>query len=338
MIDAGNAGAHGISFFFLLSGAMLAYNGRATDLRRYYIKRVARIYPVYLVAFVVGLVVRIGVDHGAGFVTPKLVLANALMLQCWFPNANLSVPPTAWTLSDEAFFYVLLPLILAALLRTRHRTALGAFLLLVAMVLPGIVMNAVGSEYFLSPLSRLPEFAAGCCLGLALPELAGRADIRRRVNPILGAAGVAWLALMLLYPQLPTWLTATGPLDLVFVVTIVAGAAADLGGRNWLSSRRLVALGLWSYAFYSFHASALAVVFPIFHKPPTSFVEGAVAAGIVFVATWFAAALLYRWFEEPLRERIGRARPVEAIPANSLQTSAHWQASGGIESGAQPML
>ena len=53
LFDAGAMG--GVSFFFVLSGTILAYNyAGAFSVPRFYRKRFARIYPVYLLAFALG--------------------------------------------------------------------------------------------------------------------------------------------------------------------------------------------------------------------------------------------------------------------------------------------
>jgi peptidoglycan/LPS O-acetylase OafA/YrhL len=303
----GAAGAHGVSFFFLLSGAMLAYNaGRSLDLPRFYRKRIARIYPIYLLAFAIGTVVRILLDHGAGFVTPKLVASNLLMIECWLPGGNNSFPGTAWTLACEAFFYLLFPLLLAVLIRVRTRRTLALALLLAAIVLPGLVaVHFNDDHFFLSPLTRLPEFALGCLIGLELPRLTASPRLRANAGPLLLACAAGWVGLMLVDHRFPEWLRVTGPLDVVFAVTIVVAATADRAGRRWLQHRHLVSMGAWSYAFYSFHAMLLAITFAAIDRS-TNVALATVIALTCYALVWVGSRLVFARFEEPLRVRIAR--------------------------------
>ena len=59
-----SAGTLGVNYFFVLSGFVLTYNytwfsGAALDLRRFYVARVARIYPLYLLALATAIAFRL---------------------------------------------------------------------------------------------------------------------------------------------------------------------------------------------------------------------------------------------------------------------------------------
>lgn len=105
-------GSIGVSFFFILSGTVLAWSWRPTDRARdFYRRRVARIYPVYVVAFLLGIVVTRAV--GEGYHGLGAGLLGIFLLQAWVPDVHtyFALNGVSWSLSVEAFFYLLFPLL-----------------------------------------------------------------------------------------------------------------------------------------------------------------------------------------------------------------------------------
>jgi peptidoglycan/LPS O-acetylase OafA/YrhL len=114
----------GVAVFFILSGFLLTrpYLARAALGRahpptgRYYWKRVVRIYPVYVVSVVVALTV-IPVNRTGGL--PEWL--RSLTLTDVFAVGRLPQGLTQmWSLSVEATFYLLLPLLVLALVGRRR--------------------------------------------------------------------------------------------------------------------------------------------------------------------------------------------------------------------------
>lgn len=98
----------GVSYFFMLSGfvMIIAYHKKLKvnfiDFMR---NRLARIYPIYLLALLLFLVL---------FVISKQVsytnfLLNVFMIQAWVPKKALVFNIAAWSISVEFLFYVFFP-------------------------------------------------------------------------------------------------------------------------------------------------------------------------------------------------------------------------------------
>src|SRR5207253_5787187 len=73
------AGGTGVSFFFVLSGFVLAWSARPTDTRRaFWRRRAAKIYPNHLVTALLAIALFQVTD-------PLRITANLTLTQVWFP-------------------------------------------------------------------------------------------------------------------------------------------------------------------------------------------------------------------------------------------------------------
>jgi len=276
-----------VSFFFVLSGFVLAYNYPSLDgdgdVRRFYVMRVARIWPLHLA----GLVAILLVVPQAGWVLPGIdaTLAAPLvatLTQSWFTlvagYAGAYNPP-AWTLSVDVFFYLAFPLLLLAMRSAPSRTFVAALVLSVACPLVATWLGptnrgdpVTGWNWYLLdrtfPLARLAEFALGMLAARAFDALRARAP-RSRVGAsaielvALGTAAVAMAAIHRmpyaapwLGPGVADWLTHVGVAPF-FALTIVAMALGGGAFSALMSTRPAIHLGNLSYAIYVLHIPVL---------------------------------------------------------------------------------
>jgi peptidoglycan/LPS O-acetylase OafA/YrhL len=164
-----------VPLFFVLSGFILAYTYEGqirskADRVHFWEARIARIWPTYLLSLFLSSI--------PGFVVPPLgaALATILMVQAWNPwNPNLAGTwnMVCWTLSVEAFFYLVFPWLqvwLERLGRSWLLRLLGAVLFL--GVACNVSWHSLGSEMYPGifrfipfPIIHLPEFVAGVILG-----------------------------------------------------------------------------------------------------------------------------------------------------------------------------
>ena len=166
----------GVSFFFVLSGFVLTWSHRPGDTARgFYWRRFARIWPLYMVTLALSLGVialertDLHLSHGlpSVFFVQAFVPSLAVM---YFGNSP------AWSLSCEAFFYGLFPVLRARLSRcTVRRLQLIVVLAVVAQIcmlaIAHVVMGAgpLRDNYlYVNPLLRVYEFAIGVALALAV--------------------------------------------------------------------------------------------------------------------------------------------------------------------------
>jgi len=264
-------GSAGVDIFFVLSGFILTYSYVAPDGafrgtgRAYYVARLARIYPVYLLACALAFVpfLRTQPTSAHLLVTGASTL---LLLQSWLPWAWVTTldAPT-WSLSVELLFYALLPFVTPWLARIRRpgalRCGLGVCWLL-GMLLPvlctptaltaaGPVPLGVGGEIaWRDPPVRLPQFMFGLFLA--------RVYVGRRQPPVatthclLVACSFMVLVLSMsgLIPDIVLHQGVVTPLAglLIYALAWGNGSLARILSHPWA-----LALGEASYALYLLH-------------------------------------------------------------------------------------
>jgi peptidoglycan/LPS O-acetylase OafA/YrhL len=329
-----NEGRLGLILFFVLSGFLLyrpwarsaLRGGDPPDLRRYAIRRIARIAPGYYLAVIGSLALLAGASGTPGVHLPS---ATSLPLFAVFAQNDssstlLTLDPPTWTLGVEVSFYVLLPAIGIAVIgfgRSRSRQ----LLLPLALIALGLAWNATTG---LSPLfekalpAALPYFGAGM---LAAAWLDGRALGRRTSLWLLVAGAVAVLADGALHSGLSP--PAVEPLisgtlrDLLAAAgfaAIVAVAAGSAGRRSLLGCRPLAALGTISFGVYLWHLPLLLALRSVGLLPLSLLMAlPIVLAAAIAVATlsWLAVERpALRWARRATaRPGTGHARPRLAV-------------------------
>jgi peptidoglycan/LPS O-acetylase OafA/YrhL len=202
--------AQPISFFFVLSGFILAYAypslGNIKDVRQFLIARIARIWPLHLATFfLVILLFPPSLRTPMGQDTPSLILANLFMVHSWIPiwNYYFSYNVLSWTISNEFAFYLIFPWLSRSWYRTWHIKLLSAFLMVVAVIscsnmlgLPsGKAMDTIGNVGYIgliytSPLVHLFEFTLGMALAKVFQRMAPFVRIGKTSGTIIEAVSL----------------------------------------------------------------------------------------------------------------------------------------------------
>ncbi|WP_222875940.1 acyltransferase family protein [Terrihabitans soli] len=166
-----NNGAVGMTIFFVLSGFILAVTyGTDLNVRKFAVRRVARIVPVYTLAALLTLPWFWGPKTDTLTEATVVVLAHLFMVQAWdralFPVWNFSA---SWSLSAEAFFYLCFPALLW-MLRKRSNSVVWAILAIgiAASLVPAVAWHVfhAGRSVYSVPIWRFPEFISGACAGV----------------------------------------------------------------------------------------------------------------------------------------------------------------------------
>ncbi|MCM2423056.1 acyltransferase [Streptomyces sp. RKAG293] len=323
-------GAIGVSFFFILSGFVLTWSARPGErARRSWRKRAAKIYPNHLITALAALVaVAGGAASATGGGSPGVVVPNLLLVQSWSrdPDVYFGLNTVSWSLSCEAFFYLLFPWLLRGLTRLGPRALwpLAAGLTVLTCCLP--LVTAGWSEptaywfLYVLPATRISEF----CLGMVLARIVRTGQWIR--FPIW-AAGLLLVAAYVSVGYLPVRFGYVAATVVPLALLIPALATADLAGRRTLwSTRRAVWLGEVSFAFYMVHQLVIRFASKALHVPAAGAPDWGVAQVIavelaMLAGSLCAAALLWRIVERPLHLLLsggsGRRRGHHARPGTA---------------------
>jgi peptidoglycan/LPS O-acetylase OafA/YrhL len=323
----------GVSVFFVLSGYLITaryadgFARRAIDVRLYFVRRAARILPLYYFIFVASQLVSPGHVEVAGRL-PEWTLTHALLGE----SLHDFVIPTSWSLTVEECFYALAPLVFLSVAAVRRRrpgsplAASGAVLaawtvaLLGAGVLIWTALQGSGPGFLRRPESvimhtvfgRFYDFAVGAFAAYAF----GRATPAALGRPLPGALATLAGSLLVYLAQWgmhlaggiegPTWSRAW-PWDLLLapataLVIVSLGAARNPLARA-LGIAPLVYLGKASYALYLVQLTPLGRGF-LYRF--VSREDGNLTVGVIVLGMIGLSVLLYDVVEEPARRLVLR--------------------------------
>jgi len=325
------AGHDWMTMFFILSGLILVWNYDAVigdrltgpGLRTYYVARLARIYPLYLLALALAVIpsVTSGADV-AGLLTDPRFWQHVVALQTW--SGDLSVAygfnPPAWSIGVEFFLYALFPLLLVAIRPIRQSpralVAVAAAAILVAVAITLVLVVAGLAELprtdphsahrwiYRTPLTRIPDFVLGMSLGYLI--MLSRSRSMKRVGVVVQGIGAALVVGSMLIAPLVESVWSLDVAAMIPFALVMLGLvwAPRTGLARLLSTRLCVFLGEVSFAFYLLHVLVISAV----GQPRGDGVVAWAASWIAaFALTLFAAAGAHMLVERPARVAIRAA-------------------------------
>ena len=332
-------GRSGVSFFFILSGVVLTWS-RSTKagVRTFYRRRAARILPGYYIAAALGIVVLLWTPMQFHSQAISDTGPSWLLMQAWVPSQDVYFAGNGvlWSLSCEAFFYALFPLICRRLaqqsVKSIRLVVLGCLAwtcLWPAALHPSGPDTWQAWAIYILPLARLPEFVAGVGIGLLLVR-----GERCRIS--LTTAGLLAVATYLGAGFLPFWANSGTVLCLCWALLIFAAGSVDAkGSPSVLHRRTLLKLGEWSFAFYLLHQLVIKVFWldTTSHSATYTFCRSV----LILAVSVAAAATLFTFVERPLDKRLrgeGNASRVPTIPAararpedEAMRSEDHYEAN-----------
>ena len=299
-------GTLGVDLFFVLSGYLLVTSWESKrSLATFWRRRATRILPAYWLSLLVLVPLQAPhLLHDAGrlalFASMQTFLAPRLP---WAVNASY------WSLTPEIHFYLLLPLVYAAL------SKLGTRRTLVIVFALSIVWRIFSTSHYHFPADLLPGRIDQFAIGMAAATAGKRARILASRWCALAAIGALGLVLPL-YGWL-FWRTGGDPPHLVEtfahpVVGLLLGVTflriRHVGRIRALEAKPVAALGVVSYSLYLWHLPVLMLVRRIGSAGPC--LAGAVVAALVVgIVSYFVV-------ERPLlRRRATRPSEPEREPA-----------------------
>ena len=298
-----------VDLFFILSGLVLflVYQSELRtgcfNFQSFAIKRFARLYPLHFATLVLAIVIltggpQIGLSgREIPYDLSQMIFLHVTLLHAWGITETGGLNYPSWSLSAEAFAYVLFPLLALLVLRTRF-AILSSVICLIALVAslelfwPIALRNPMDTLLFsrlendFGILRIVPEFT----LGIAIAK--GRTF--RQPTWLWIAVGIAMIAAGLMVN-----------LDLITIIgfaALLAGCIAQNPSVGWLFHKA----GVLSYSIYMCHALVQIVGFKMIEwyfefddrAVPTVFILP------LFGITILCALMLHYGVERPARRWI----------------------------------
>jgi peptidoglycan/LPS O-acetylase OafA/YrhL len=287
----------GVDLFFVLSGflitSILVDEYRSTgaiDVPRFYLRRFLRLGPALLFMLAGYLLIAPlawpGEPHGRDALFTALYLTDFTLPAGMGPRHLVH----SWSLAVEEQFYLLWPLLLVPLLRSKRAVA-WLLLVLIAMVAWRAQYTDWKDHYY-----RIDTHSSGLLVGAVL-QLVGW-----RTNRWVGLAGLALFLCVTLFAQ-REWNSPAILATEIAAVMLIASVAES----KWLETPLLVHIGKLSYGLYLWH-------YPIaqYLRYRYDFFE---SAAITLLLSYVMALLSYQTVEawsRRIKDRIGSTAPREA--------------------------
>ena len=254
----------GVSFFFILSGFIIAYNyenrlkKQEITRKEFFIARFARIYPMHFITLIAAIPLTILTlkDIGAPEFVKNLILQTTLTQSFASEyNTYFSFNWPSWSISNEMFFYVLFPFVFLRLLKNVKIIYITSIILVVAtFVLMHIIDESQHHRlFYVNPVFRIVDFLIGVSIyGLRKSNFFN--NFKTSVYHWLEALSILLFALFFLFHKDVSqvyrfsfyyWLPMA---IIIFVFSYQKGFIS-----RWLSNKTIILLGEASYSFYLIH-------------------------------------------------------------------------------------
>ncbi|GAA4109354.1 acyltransferase [Aquimarina addita] len=303
----------GVSFFFMLSGYILAY--RYTDaiieksfsFKTFFSRRLARILPMYYVGLLVALPLSYSeLIYGNTLFYIKKMMSTIFMVQSVIPVSDyyFSFNGVSWSISTELFFYIGFPLITAVLIKQRFikRTLIAVTTLIIILAILLIGYENAYYWLYISPVLRIADFTMGIGLFLLIKGRSFQLSIDEATKWEYRA-----LLVFLLFLILQPYVHANFKLGVYYWIPIgiIISVFSNVQGKitMFLSKPVWEMLGHISFSFYLLHHSYIKY-YQHYMMPNIDPKWTGIVILIIILISILTSYVTYRFIEEPARKYI----------------------------------
>lgn len=305
----------GVSFFFILSGFIIAYNyqkkmeERKVSKRQFWVARIARIYPLHLLTLAGVALVGNALDPMGWWEGLKHFMTAAFLLHPFVPKMDyfFYFNSPSWSLGCEQIFYFVFPFL--ALFFYKRQRLIGV-LLACAVIVPVLMSLTdeanIRAYWYVNPLARFPDFLVGMLLFQVYGWCHSKKISFTTASALeVGAVGIFLLFYVVSEDLVPKvyryscyyWI----PVSLVLLIfSLQKGFISRI-----LSNKYLVIGGEISYSFYLLH-SWMIFAYVQFIRRYDWQLSLYIAIPLILAATIGLSLLSYYYFEKPANRWVKR--------------------------------
>lgn len=297
----------GVSFFFILSGFIIAHNytdkliSGCCSKKDFWVARFARIYPLHLLTLAIAIFA-----SGTFIVTQPLswghLLTSATLTNAYIPRSDFyfALNSPAWSLCCEQLFYIAFPLILP-FIKSPAKLILTV-LIAITIVIIGSHMtpdNYIKGVWYTNPITRFPDFIVGVLLWHVYRMIKDK-EVNSIAASIIEALSLLLFAVFYIYAEeIPKTYRYSFYYWLPVAAVIISFSLEKGIFSMFLRSKIFIIGGEISYGIYLTQLLIINALYTdIADLPPIA------AATIAFIAITTTGYLSYRYFERPMNRYI----------------------------------
>jgi len=306
-----DAGRAAVVVFFVLSGFVLSlpfHSGKRVGYGQFVIRRVFRIYPVYLASVFLALALSALVDRRTSGLSPwfekqwadapsRSSLASHFSLIWSFPEHHDELNGPLWSLVYEMRVSLIFPflMLLLVVLSTKQVIILLPIVSLVGIYL-GHESNQLTQNDWFGTVRVLPMFMIGILLAGSIERIRTNYE-----HDSLHLLGILWLPLLAVAWSAPLiYSSHAGSVirdwsDTVVAAMLITAIVASGRVRRLMRTRVLVWLGKISYSLYLFQLVVILALVNLLHGHVPLPTILTLAAGLSILVAWIG----YRIVELP---------------------------------------
>lgn len=304
----------GVTIFFVLSGFLICnryYEEQNFSFKSYFIKRFARIYPMYFLLTTFTFVFFAIFHSQTNVIDFKNYFLNISLLKGFSDDLKFTGIAQSWSLTVEEVFYLLAPIFFLLIKKNK------LFLLITPLFFVGLgllfasIFNGINCYGFMKSINfmldftffgRITEFFVGIALALLLRN--NKFNLKFQGFTYVGIFGIILSICALVSLKVGTGFgvdTTFGKVINTFFLPVFGIAPLFLGLikentilQKFFSTKITLLLGKSSYIFYLIH---LGIFVTILNKISSN-------QGFIFIALNVISVILYLYLESPLNKII----------------------------------
>lgn len=295
----------GVELFFVISGYILSvpfireslYNGRKVELRAYFIRRLTRLEPPFIISLVGIYIVSLLVSAYTFEDSIPHFFATLFYSHMFVYGTWSTINPITWSLETEVQFYIMAPL-LVFLFRSKREVYLG-----ILIVLFFASIYSVGKP-FLKDLnlykSIIPAFQ-WFLIGILIADLSLRFP-KWFNKPLIYADVFAWVGIPLLY--LCKIYFNQLAFDLVMLIFFIS-VFKSITFKIFICNRWITTIGGMCYTIYLLHYALIFILIKLISRLELEnfYLHQIVVFTFVFIVILTFSFIFFRFFERPFMDK-----------------------------------
>lgn len=292
----------GVSFFFILSGFVLAYSTAKyiskdktfqLNKRKFYLARIFRIYPLHLLTLIISVAIY------PSFYFSKFIVM-VFLVHSFIPDSTyfFAYDSPSWSISDEMFFYILFPFLVSIIIK-REKTSIAIVILLLILLIiikPYIPLFYEKFIYYINPIIRLLDFYIGILLYFVYTK------IKNKINYKLGnILEFSSIIIFIIFFMAHFWIDKAFRYSIYYWIPmsfIILAFSLQKGLLSKiLQNKILVYLGEISFAFYLTHLIVRSLYLNL--NLPISFFF---TTFVWLIVSLLLSSIIFEFFEKPVNK------------------------------------